>query len=232
MIRLHQFKPNKKTRNFSPYCLKLETYLRMAQFPYEPVNDNDPRKAPKKKLPWIEDDGQIVADSGIIVDYLKKKYGDKVDAWLGAAERAQAHALRRMMEEHLNFVLAYSRWVEGWDTVRDFFFRGAPAPVRLLVAPIIRKDMIKTLYRQGMGRHTPGEVYEAGKADLTALSEVLGQKPFFLGDRPASIDATAYGFLNNILNDVVDSPLKKHAASLPNLAAFCDRMKEKYFKTA
>src|SRR5215467_2268822 len=75
MIKLYQFNPAWGLPNPSPFCMKVETYLRMVGLPYEVVNGAMPFKAPKKKLPYIEDGAQVVADSGFIVDYLKKTYG-------------------------------------------------------------------------------------------------------------------------------------------------------------
>ena len=47
--------------NVSPFCWKLETWLRSRRFPYEVVDAPDPRKAPKGKLPFIEDAGVRIA---------------------------------------------------------------------------------------------------------------------------------------------------------------------------
>src|SRR5258708_2484691 len=98
MITLHQFESNWGLPNFSPFCMKVETYLRMAELPFE-IKIGDVRKAPKGKLPFIEDDGKVVADSEHILDHLKQKYGDKLDEKLDNVERALAHVIRRTFEE-------------------------------------------------------------------------------------------------------------------------------------
>ena len=55
----------------SQFVLKVETYLRMAGIHYQ-VKDAglDFPDAPKGKLPYIEHEGRIIADSNIIIDYL------------------------------------------------------------------------------------------------------------------------------------------------------------------
>lgn len=105
--------------------MKVETDLRMAGIDYEAVNGASPLKALKKKLPYIEDAGKAIADSGFIVDYLSKTYGDKLDANLSATDRAAAHVLRHLFEESLYWVMLYSRWMEEptWSAVRKQFFR-------------------------------------------------------------------------------------------------------------
>ena len=82
-----------------------------------------------------------------------------------------------------------------------------------------------------MGRHTREEIYAIGKADLSALANFLGVKPYFLGDRPASLDATGYAFIANVLWVPGESPLKHHAAGYPQLEAYCRRMQARYYES-
>ena len=70
---------------------------------------------------------------------------------------------------------------------------------------------------------------EMGKADLDAASDFLADKPYFLGQRPSSLDATAFGFLGVSVYVQGDNPLFNHAASLPNLVAYCERMRAQFF---
>ena len=94
MIRLHQYPPMFGLPNPSPFCMKLETWLRMTGHPFEIVRVVDPRKGPKGKVPWIEDGGRTVADSAFIIDYIKQAYGDPLDGNRGTEERATSLALR------------------------------------------------------------------------------------------------------------------------------------------
>lgn len=80
-----------------------------------------------------------------------------------------------------------------------------------------------------MGRHSEEEVFELGKTDLTARSDFLADKPFFMCEQPTTLDATAFGFLVNVLGCPMESPLKAHAKQLKNLWAFCERMKGRFF---
>jgi glutathione S-transferase len=211
--------------------MKVETYLRMAGLAYETVNDASPLKAPKKKLPYIDDNGKIFADSGFILEYLKQTYGDTLDAERTRADSAAAHALRRLFEESLYWVTLYSRWMEEptWSAVRKQFFDSMPPVIKQIIPAMIRRSVRKALYLQGMGRHSREEIYQIGQADLTAVSSSLGAKAYFMGDAPTSLDAIAYAFLANILVPPFDSPLKDHALALGNLKPYCDRMREKYF---
>lgn len=213
--------------------MKLETYLRMAQLPHKIAKPNmqDLQKSPKGKLPFIEDDGQLLGDSTFIIEHLKAKYGNPLDAHLSPAERATALAFQRLMEENLYWAVLYTRWIEpeGWPKTRAAFFGSLPAPLKWLVPPLARRSMRRQLHGHGMGRHSPQEIHGIGMRDIAALSEFLGDKPFFMGEEPSSIDATAYAFLANLVWVPLESPMYARAKQLPNLEAYCQRMKARYY---
>lgn len=231
MIKLYQFKPAFGLPNASPFCMKVETYLRMAGLAYECPRGADLRKAPKGKLPYIEDGDKVMADSAFIIDYLKQTYGDTLDAHLTERERAKALAIRRMLEENTYWAAIYTRWIEdaGFAQTRDIFFGGMPPPLKQLVPHIARRAIRREMHGHGMGRHSREEIYAIGCQDIRALANLLGDQPFFMGDKPSSIDATAYAFIANLLWVPLASPLLDEAKKHANLEAYCQRMKARYF---
>ncbi len=233
MIKLHKFKSHWGIPDPSPFCVKVETYLRMVGLPFERVEHATPFQAPKKKLPYIEDGTTVVPDSGFILDYLKASYGDPLDSQLSQEERAVGHALRRMLDEGLYWALVYSRWMEdaNWAVIKPLFFGSLPPVVRDLLPRWARRRVRNTLWLQGTGRHSREEIYTLGKADLSALSAQLGTKPYLFGSTPTSFDAAAHGFLLNIIVPPIESSLKEQILSLPNLPAYCTRIQEHYYET-
>jgi glutathione S-transferase len=210
----------------SPFCLKLETYLRLANHPFQKKR-GDLRKSPKRQLPIIEDDGKIVADSRFIIEYLKGKYGDPLDGHLSTAEKANLHAWQRMVEESLYWTIVYSRWIDdaGWKVFGPLVFGFLPGPLRAIVPPVVRRRVARTLNGQGTLRHSPEEIYGLGLRDIDALAGLLGDRPYMLGDKPTSLDASAAGSLINILHAPVETPLKAGTARHANLVAYADRMR-------
>jgi glutathione S-transferase len=160
------------------------------------------------------------------VAHLQRAHGARIPAPLAASETSRELLLRRLIEEHLYFVAMYFRWCEeaGWAHTRGFF-AGLPPPARGLVAWLVRRRTLRTLRDQGIGRHSRDEIVAKGLADLDTLAAELGPSPFFGGMEPAAVDASAYALLANLVSVPVESPLKSHARSLPNLMAYCDRMK-------
>ncbi len=235
MITVYKFASAWDQPDLSPFVVKLETYLRMAGIEYKGV-PGDVRKAPKKKLPYVEHDGRLIGDSSFIIDHLKSTFGDKLDVGLGSTERAVAASFQSMIEEQLYFIILYQRWQDdgGWETytpVLREILAGAhvPAPLRGLIASSIRKGIKKTLRAQGTGRHTRAEVDAIGTRIVQSISDWMGANPSFFGQNPTTIDATVYAFLSAIMDTPFVWGVKTHAEKLPNLRSYVDRMKGRYW---
>lgn len=230
MITLVQFQPGLNVPNPSPFCMKVEVYLRMVKLPFE-TKVGDPRKTPKGKFPIIKDNGKTIADSSFIIQYLKETYGDPLDQNLSEQQRAQSRLLQRFFEENLYWHGVRWRWVpdEAFAAIEPIFFGRLTGFARWVIPKLVRNMMKKKLHAQGFGRHTSEELTALALQDIQTLSVILGTQPFFLGDAPTSIDACAYAFLANTLDVPIDTPLRAYAQTLPNLVAYCDRMKRAFF---
>lgn len=56
-----------------PYVLKVIAYLKVLDVPFEYIGNADNlQKAPRGKLPFIDDSGEIIADSLNILLYIEK----------------------------------------------------------------------------------------------------------------------------------------------------------------
>lgn len=216
-------------RNVSPFGLKLEAWLKLADVPFEIRHSTNTARAPKGKLPYVVDGGRPIGDSTLIIEHLKSTRGIDPDAGLSPRERAEALALQRLFEDHLYFAVLYSRWIdeEGWHPTAEAFFAAVPGPMRGLARNIVRTRIRRVLHHQGMGRHGRDEIHALARADLAAVAEHLGERPFFAGEGgPTTIDAVAYGFLANILLVPLETELKRIALDHPNLLAWCEAMEQ------
>jgi glutathione S-transferase len=230
VIVLHQGPAAWGIGNTSPFCLKLESYLRMAGLPYT-ARAADFRKAPKGKIPFIEEDGKLLGDSQFIIEHLQQKHGDALDAKLGAEDKAKGHLVRRMLEESTYWHIVYERWAreEGWRINRPIFEALFPPVVGKVVPSLIRRKVIQGLRAQGLGRHPPADILEMGKADISALATLLGDKPFLLGEQPSSFDATVYAFLASITAFPVDSAFRRFTLEQKNLVRYVERFQQRFF---
>jgi glutathione S-transferase len=214
----------------APFPLKLATWLRMADLPFEFVVANDPGKGPKGKSPWIEYGDVRMGDSSLIIEYLGDRFAVDLDAHLGATQRALALAVQRMLEEHYHQCFEHQLFFgRGGDERLREFAASLPVPLRWLVPTVLKRAFAKQLYARGMGRHSEEVIIAQGKADLDAVSELLGDNAYFLGSQPSSVDACVFGFLGVSVYVAGDNPLFRHGASLDNLMNYCERMRARYF---
>ena len=235
-IRLHKFGEAWGIADPSPFCLKIESFLREAQIAYEVAPFEGGRsfaKAPKGKLPFIEDeDGTIVGDSTLIIGRLSRLRGIDMDAPLDDGQRCVSFAFRRMLDEHFYWVGVYSRWIDepGWATIRQLFFARVPRPIRPFAAALTRRSIVSALRAQGTGRHSRDEIYALGGEDMQALSRLLGDDAYFFGAaQPTLLDIWAHAFVAEIVAPPIDSPLKTATLALNNLTGHFQRLQARLY---
>ena len=150
MITLYTFGPAFSLPDPSPFVTKVEVLLKMAGLTYR-TDTTGFRRAPKGKLPYIEDDGERVADSTFIRWHLENKYRIDFDKGLSAEQRAIAWAFEKMTEDNLYWALVDARWFDEANFAKGpkNFFRKIPAPVRPLMVAFIRRQLKRTLHVSG-----------------------------------------------------------------------------------
>lgn len=230
MLKLYQPLRAFGLPNPSAFCVKLETYLRMADIPYE-IAAGAPADGPKGKIPWIEDGDEVLGDSTFIIAYLKKEHGDPLDANLTRQQLALGHAIKKLVEESLYFVSSYSKWAEdeGFKIYAAQLFAGMPAEQLEYVPDMVRKRAVDKLRAQGIARHSSTEVYELGIQDVASFAELLGAGPFLFGDQPTSFDASAFGVMGNLKDGPFASPVRDAVRETKNIADYIDRIRGDYF---
>jgi glutathione S-transferase len=230
MITLYGFGPYLGMPDGSPHVLKAHVLLRMAGRDYMTDTSLTLDKAPKGKLPVIDDSGEIVADSNFIRRHIERKYGFDFDRGLDKTERAEAWAVERMLEDQFYWTCLYMRWAipENFDQGPAHFFDAVPEPMRETVRKGALARVIATLEAQGIGRHSPEEIADLGMQTLQALSALLGNRRWLMGEQPCGTDASMTGMLV-MLFSTLDFELRRRALALPNLAAYTDRAMAHFF---
>ena len=232
MIKLYSFFPAFGLVDPSPFVVKVDLYLRAAGLEFLRVPSiRNMRKAPKGKLPYISDGDRVVADSSFIIAYLKAEYGDALDGWLSAEQKAVAHAFTKMLDENTYWCLVHDRWInpQCWPVVSRVFFGGLPWPLRAIVPAIAQARTRNSLYKHGLGRHSKDEILEIAKRDLKALSDYLGDKDWFFGRGPTTLDVCAYAFVAGLVIPPLQSRMADAAHAFPNLVRLVDRVKSRYY---
>jgi glutathione S-transferase len=230
LIQLFQFPRMFGVPNISPFCCKLETWLRITGIPYQVVDTSDPRKGPKAKVPFIVDGNQRLGDSSLIIEHLKKTRRVDPDAWLDERQRATALLVQRAIEEHYAFIILYTHFIrhEGWRHTRAFF-ESVPALVRPLAIGMLRRNMRSVLYLQGTLRHSDEDIMAFAVADWRAILSFMSNGPYFFGEQPSGIDAALFGALATTLMTPVQSPVRDFLRTQPKCVAYTERTFAQYF---
>jgi len=219
VIILYTFGPYFGLPDPSPFVTKVEMLLKMANLPYR-TDTTGFGKAPKGKLPYIEDDGTVVSDSTFIRWHLEKKYGIDFDKGLDASQKATAWAFEKMAEDQLYWIVVDERWMDDANFRKGpaKFFERVPAPMRPFVTAMVRRKLRATLHGQGIGRHSPDEILALATRSIDAIADCLGDKPFFMGSEPTGVDATMFAFACAVLCPHFESRARASAERRNNLA--------------
>ena len=59
LIILYKFGPGFGLRETGPFVLKVMAYMRLTGIDFTETVQGDPRKAPKRKIPYISDEGEL-----------------------------------------------------------------------------------------------------------------------------------------------------------------------------
>lgn len=230
MITLYTFGPAFGLPDPSPFVTKTEVLLKMAGVAYRTQTGGYP-KAPKGKLPYIEDEGTIVADSTLIRMHLETRHGIDFERGLTPEQKGVAWAIEKMIEDHLYWIAMRERWLdkENFDRGPRKFFRAVPAPLRPFVVMMVGRQLRRTLWGQGLGRHSQAELDAISARAVGALAQVLGDKPWLMGSEPCGADATAWAFVLGGLCPLFRSRLAEQMRIHPNLVAYGARGRQRWF---
>jgi glutathione S-transferase len=230
LITLYGFGAGFGLPEISPFVTKTEVQLKMAGLAYGKQKAR-PMASPKGQLPYIEDEGEAIADSTFIRAHIEGKYGFDFDAPLSLQARAQAWAFERMAEHHLYWALVGARWVDPENFAKGpaHFFDAAPEHMREKLREDAQFRVAENYLLSGLGRHSPDEDVDLAVRSLLALSVQLGDKPYLMGETPCGTDATTFAMLGGILTPFFGSPLRERTRQFGNLVAYVDRMMVEYF---
>jgi glutathione S-transferase len=183
MIVLHQFE-------ISPFCDKVRRILHVKRIPYE-VREVPPSRALTDvrrvnrigKLPAIEDEGRVIADSTDIAHYLEQRFPDPPLLPKHPLERALVHVLEDWADESLyyyemtlRFGLAHNRRrflpeLTKFDPA--WFQRIAP-----VLTPILFRHQTRT---QGIGRKPREMLVRDVERHAAAIEGLVGDGEWLVG---------------------------------------------------
>jgi glutathione S-transferase len=214
--------------SYSPFVLEVDRALRLAKLPYERhYVDMLKLKQLNKlgQLPVLVIDGENVADSTRILHRIEALAPGSMTAGLDARGQAEAWLWEEFADTSLYPYVLATRWADdrGWPVPRDAFFGALPAPIRLFVAPMVRRSTMKSLVGRDFLRGGLEGCYERLDRVLDALDERAPVDGFWLGDRPSAGDLGLFSQLHSLR--FPKTPFQaERVATRARLTAYLDRV--------
>jgi len=210
VVVLHQFPRAKKSPNFSPYCMKLETFLRVYKIDFI-VEEGHALKGPTKQAPWITFNGENIGDSHVCIKLLADKFKINYNPGLTEAEESVSESFRAIIEDRLIPMVALDRFFwHKWDDYKDITPNLFP-PMLQFATNFLWNHVGKGLKSKSpFGTLTPEQLANRSYSTLKLLSQYLGTKKFFFGDTMSILDMIVFGYTTELLNEpeALDKNLK------------------------
>jgi glutathione S-transferase len=230
MIRLYTAGQQFGLPDPSPFVVKTMMLLKMAGIPYEEAKMSF-RGAPKGKIPYLRDGQLLLGDSHFIGHHLEKQFGVDFSGGYDSRELSIGWSVARMCEEHLYWLLVHDRWMDkdNFEKGPKHFFDVVPAAVRPFLRHVIRRQVRKSLWAQGLGRHTETERLSLGIGDINAIAEFMGSNPYLLGSRISGADASTFAMLWGAGAPFFRSELNLYIRQHKPIMTYIDRIRGQFF---
>ena len=238
-LRLMAFGPAWGAPSLDAACTKADVWMRFCRLregvDFAVDSSVPPYVGMGGHLPVLQVDGGAggqprIAEPDEIFTALSE-LGHNLDKNLTPEQRAESLAFTALIEERLQVAMLFSWWEDeaNYDAVvRPALVGTLPVPLCFYLPWTLRRRVHSQLARRRcLGE---GVAYGMGEAALEALSVRLKERPFFHGNEPTGVDASAFAYLTAVLrcplpHDRLRVALRKH----PNLVHYCERIAAQYF---
>jgi glutathione S-transferase len=197
MLTLYQFE-------VSPFCDKARRVLHWKRQPYE-VHEVTLWQAltqlrrlnPAGKLPCLEHDGRLIADSSEIALYLEERFPTPPLLPADPQQRALCHVLEDWADESLYFYEMQLRFGTKENAKRWLPVLAAhdAAPFRALAKFILPRTLGAQLRQQGIGRKPIATVLADLERHVRAVAALLDGRDFLVGDELTLADIAVFAQL-------------------------------------
>jgi len=138
--------------------------------------------------------------------------------------------VQRTLEEHFAFVMLYTHFIraQGWRYTRASF-DAVPTMVRALVRSMVRRQMRKILWTQGILHHSDADIIEAGLRGWRAVLTIMADGPFFFGEKLSGVDAIVFAALATTVLTPIESPIRHFLRSQPRCVTYAHRVRSRFF---
>ena len=163
------------------------------------------------QIPYIELNGEQIGDSNMIIEILKEKFIVNIDKDLTGEQLAMSHAATQMVECFTAQTGFHYRYGYHMKEFASFLKLGEYYASEKMIKYWSMFQPYGTRLRNfmsGLSRHENSVVWELAAKDLSALSTWLGNKEYFHGSEPTTVDCMLFGHLVQFLYIDIGFPQK------------------------
>ena len=230
MITLYTFGPAFGLPDPSPFVTKAEVLLKMAGVPYR-TDTTGFNKAPKGKLPYIDDGGAIVADSTFIRMHLRGTTASTSTPGCrrpSAASPGPSRRCARIISTGSGCMRAGS-WTPISTRARAGSSTMCPLRCGRSSSPWSGARFGAICGGTGWDGIRSPRSRSLQPATSAPSPTSSADKPYLMGEAPSGADATVFPFVRHALCPLFKTPILNGAELQPNLVAYRDRMMRQYY---
>lgn len=215
-------------QSFSPFVLQVHRALTFAKLPFTKCMA-DMRKLkelnPVGQLPVLLLGEEKLADSTLIMHRIEQMVPAVFSRGLDARGIAEAWLWEEFSDTALYPHVLMTRWLDerGWKVVREAFFGGLPAPLRAVVAPMIRRDVLAKLKHRDFTRADLDVRASRLQRILDALEARAPSAGFWVGDQVSAADLGLFAHLHSLRLPLTPWQAEE-VAKRTRLSAYLDRV--------
>ncbi|VIO95466.1 Metaxin 1 homolog, putative [Brugia malayi] len=208
-------------------CLQFMACAKFCAAPVSVISACSPWKSHNGEYPMFIDRSNMVEkiyDFDKFADILRRNAQEVVlDSELSTSEKCEFEAYSSLM--HRNFYPAELQflWLDSYNysaIMQHWYSKQLPFGYNLYYLEKRRKRA--QAYVSACGRNEKQIIHDAINT-VNFLEDRLGNKKYFYGDKPSSIDALIFGYLAPILKLPLPSDrLQQHIMSCPNVVRFIE----------
>lgn len=222
VITLHQY-------YISPFCEKIRRQLHWKGLSYDTkeypliARKQVSQLSPAGKLPCLEHDGKIIADSTDIAYYIEKQFTQKPMLPKSKSELGMIHVLEDWADESLYFYEMYCRFYMGDNGKRNFprMLENDKPLIQRFLPRLIRNNLGKMLHVQGLRRKTEEHIFRDLTRQLNALNDMLDGSEWLVGNAISLADVSVYPMVSAIADGVEGL---EHIKQHPNVLQWLTRV--------
>ena len=226
MITLSQSDRSPRLPSASPFCLKLESWLRLAGLPYTLMEGHELHGSSKRALPRIiSESGRTMEGLRRVMLHVRSEARTDPDSWLSTDERVFSQAVGHLYADWLVPAMVWLGWVqeESWPGLRAICLSQEGDTLPATTDPL-RDHLTLRISELALREDERPKVEELVLREIESLADFLGSKPFFFGDQPSSVDCTLFALMVVSASAPAESPLAQFAQSSYRIGDYVRRM--------